>query len=102
MKCPRCWADKAYLRRVEGWRGLLVRLLLVRPMRCHHCYHKFCVPWPLTLGQRVDPPEMRIVPFPRSARRKSARQPEARGERAPRRGDDNSRRPSNPGRADAA
>ena len=53
MKCPRCWADKAYLRQVAGWKGLLLNLLLLRPMRCHHCYHKFLVPRFLTIGKRV-------------------------------------------------
>lgn len=56
MKCRRCWSDKAYLRTVPGWRGLLLRCLLLAPMRCHHCYEKFTVPWILTLGKQVHPP----------------------------------------------
>ena len=56
MKCPYCWADKAYARRVEGWRGLLLACLLLRPMKCHHCYHKFVVSLLSTIGKRVRPP----------------------------------------------
>ncbi|HID75607.1 MAG TPA: hypothetical protein EYP56_06370 [Planctomycetaceae bacterium] len=56
MKCPRCWAPKAYARRVDGWKRLAMACLLLQPMRCHHCYHKFVVPWLVTLGQQLQPP----------------------------------------------
>jgi hypothetical protein len=67
MKCPRCWADKAYVRRVDGWKGALLGFLFVVPMRCHHCYHKFHVPWLLTIGRTILPPPLKTVPV-RSAR----------------------------------
>jgi hypothetical protein len=75
MKCPRCWAHKAYVRRAPGWKGLLWACLLLRPMRCHHCYHKFLIPWPLTIGQQLEPPPVRIadVDRPGSARPSESR-----------------------------
>jgi hypothetical protein len=36
-------------------------------MKCHHCYHKFVVPWLLTLGKQVTPPRLRIAPISREA-----------------------------------
>ena len=56
MKCPLCWSDKAYLRKISGWRGLLLDCLLMQPMKCHHCYHRFVVFWFKTIGKRVKPP----------------------------------------------
>jgi len=61
MKCPRCWAEKAYLREVKGWKGILMRCLALRPMRCRHCYHRFTVTWFRTLGKQVLPPAPRLV-----------------------------------------
>jgi hypothetical protein len=56
MKCPECWAEKAYRRNEKGpWAGLL-RCLLFVPMRCRHCYHKFWVHRLLALGQVIEPP----------------------------------------------
>lgn len=62
MKCPKCWTEKAYLRPVKGWMGMLLSCLLLVPLKCHHCYHKFCVFWFFTLGQRLEPPTMQVTP----------------------------------------
>jgi len=62
MRCPRCWADKVYARRIPAWKRVALACLLVRPMKCHHCYHEFVVPWLLTLGKQVTPPRLRIAP----------------------------------------
>ena len=63
MKCPSCWAEKAYLRKVEGFSGLVTTVLLIRPLKCRHCYHKFSVLWFLTLGKELQPPELvRVAP----------------------------------------
>jgi len=67
MKCPRCWTEKAYLRRVSGWKGTLLACLLLRPMKCLHCYHQFVVPWVFTLGKQVTAPPPRIAPSKRAA-----------------------------------
>lgn len=61
MKCPRCWAEKACLREVKGWKGTLMTCLLLRPMRCHHCYHKFVVSWFFTIGKQLHPPRPQIA-----------------------------------------
>jgi hypothetical protein len=45
-----------YLREVSGWKKCVLSLLLIRPLKCHHCYHKFHLPWLLTLGERLTPP----------------------------------------------
>ncbi len=66
MKCPRCWTEKAYLRRVSGWRRALLACLLLRPMKCQHYYFQFVVPWLCTLGKQV------IAPVPRAAPSKRA------------------------------
>ncbi len=55
MKCPHCWTEKAYLREVTGWRRVLLAWLLLRPMQCQHCYHKFTVLWISTLGKKIRP-----------------------------------------------
>jgi hypothetical protein len=62
MKCRSCWADKAYVRPVKGWKGLLLKCLWMVPLKCHHCYHKFSVPWLLTLGKPLTPPALRVAP----------------------------------------
>ena len=56
MKCPRCWAEKAYAHPMPGWKGALLNCLLLTRMKCQHCYHKFVIPWFLTLGREVTPP----------------------------------------------
>jgi hypothetical protein len=58
MKCPACWAEKAYHRRVKGWKGVLLKCLSLVPMQCHHCFHKFTVPWLMTIGKPVTPPKL--------------------------------------------
>ena len=68
MKCPVCWAEKAYIRRVNGWKGIALACLLIVPMKCHHCYHKFHVSWFTTLGKSITPPPLRIAPISRSRR----------------------------------
>ena len=62
MKCPRCWAHKAYLHRFRDWRGMLLGCFGFRPMKCHHCFHHFVVHWLQTLGKRVEPPVLRVTP----------------------------------------
>jgi len=62
MKCRACWSDKAYVRTVKGWRGIALSALMLVPLKCHHCYHKFSVPWPLTLGKQLTPPPLRVAP----------------------------------------
>jgi len=60
MKCPRCWSEKAYLHRFQGWKGVVWGLLAFRPMKCDHCYHKFAVHWLFTLGRQVTPKTLPI------------------------------------------
>jgi len=62
MKCPSCWAEKAYVRRVKGWKGVLLACLFMRPMKCHHCYHTFTVSRIFTIGQSIYPPP-RTIPI---------------------------------------
>jgi hypothetical protein len=59
MKCPRCWADKAYLCVFRGWREVALGCLAFRPMKCNHCYHHFMVHWVRTIGKRIVPPVLR-------------------------------------------
>ncbi len=56
MKCYSCWAEKAYIRQVKGWRGLVLSCLMRVPLKCHHCYHKFTVSWFSTLGKQLTAP----------------------------------------------
>jgi len=67
MKCPMCWSPKAYARRVEGLKGTLLSCLLIVPMKCHHCFHKFYVFRLFTLGKSISPPLTRIAPVSRFA-----------------------------------
>jgi len=67
MKCPLCWTEKAYLRPVSRWKRLTLGCLLLRPMKCQHCYHKFNVFWLWTIGKRVLAPQLRIYRPPDSA-----------------------------------
>jgi hypothetical protein len=62
MKCPRCWTDKACLRPVSRTKRLLLRAVLLVPMKCQHCYHKFVVSWFSTVGKAIHPPMLRIAP----------------------------------------
>ena len=64
MKCPACWAEKAYVRRSKGWLDWALRVLLILPMRCHHCYHRFYTFRLLAWGQRIEPPPPRPVQRP--------------------------------------
>ncbi len=57
MKCPKCWTEKAYRHQRRGWPATLMACVLLIPMKCHHCYHKFYASWFSTLGQQVQPPE---------------------------------------------
>jgi len=66
MKCPRCWAEEAYVRRVPGWRGFLLSCLFLTPLKCNHCYHKFSVPWFFTLGKATEPPTLPFTPRKRA------------------------------------
>lgn len=61
MKCPRCWADKAYLHVFRGWWEVALGCLAFRPMKCTHCYHRFMVHWVLTIGRSVVPPVLRVT-----------------------------------------
>ena len=56
MKCPACWAEKAFRRPIRTFADRLLQCLTIVPMRCHHCYHRFRVSRLLTLGQCADPP----------------------------------------------
>jgi hypothetical protein len=56
MKCPRCWSETAFLHPPGPGKDWLLRLLLIRRMKCRHCYHKFHVFWPFTWGKAVTPP----------------------------------------------
>jgi hypothetical protein len=67
MKCPRCWAEKAYLRPVSAWKTALFSCLLLVPLRCQHCYHKFNVLWFFTVRKQVVPPRQRIITFDQQA-----------------------------------
>ncbi|REJ64487.1 MAG: hypothetical protein DWQ31_21395 [Planctomycetota bacterium] len=58
MKCPKCWAEKAWKREVHGVKRVLLATLCVVPMRCHHCYHSFHIPWFYTIGRSIEPPQL--------------------------------------------
>jgi hypothetical protein len=62
MKCPRCWADKAYLSTYHTWYESVLGCLAFRPMKCSHCYHRFMVHWMFTIGKRIVPPVLRVTP----------------------------------------
>ena len=71
MKCRACWAEKAYVRQVSGWKGWLMAGLLLVPLKCHHCYHKFTVHWLFTLGKRLTPPPLHVTPAEATVGRES-------------------------------
>jgi hypothetical protein len=56
MKCRACWTDKAYSHKAKGFGDTILSWLGFVPLRCHHCYHKFAVFWPLTIGKQLEPP----------------------------------------------
>ena len=56
MKCRACWSDKAYVRPVGGWRGALMSWVGIVPLKCHHCYHRFSLPFLFTIGKQLNPP----------------------------------------------
>jgi hypothetical protein len=62
MKCRACWADKAYVRQARGWREIAMTWLGFVPLKCQHCYHKFAVLRPLTIGQQLTPPVRKTSP----------------------------------------
>jgi len=101
MKCPKCWAEKAYVRRVDGIKGFLMQCLLLMPMKCHHCYHRFTVSWFVTIGKQIEPSRPRIVPMHRTDRPSYAAQHQATAELPPQklRG---SRKPGRRAKKDAA
>ncbi len=45
---------------VYSWLGMV-------PLKCHHCYHKFTVPWFLTIGKRLTPPALKTRLTPATA-----------------------------------
>ena len=65
MKCPRCWANKVQIRRDSTWKRLILACLLLRPMKCRHCYHRFCAVIFLAPGKQFNGPSSRIVPLRR-------------------------------------
>ena len=67
MKCRACWTDKAYVREVRGWGGTVYSWLGMVPLKCHHCYHRFTVPWFLTIGKRLTPPVLKTRLAPATA-----------------------------------
>jgi hypothetical protein len=67
MKCPRCWTEKAYVRPVGTVKSALLACLLLVPMKCQHCYHKFTILRLFTIGKQVRPPRLRIAPISREA-----------------------------------
>lgn len=67
MKCPKCWTEKVGTRQVKGWKRVLLTCLLLRPMKCYHCYHKFVSFWLLTIGRSLYYPTLRIAPDSRTS-----------------------------------
>ena len=60
MKCRACWTDKAYLREESrGFKAMICSCLGLVPLKCHHCFHKFRVPWFMTWGKTLHPPVVR-------------------------------------------
>jgi hypothetical protein len=75
MKCRACWAEKAYVRQVSGWRGILHKVCFLVPLKCHHCYFKFAAFWPTTVGQQITPPVLRVSPSTASLASEPAERP---------------------------
>ena len=62
MKCPACWAEKAYRRKAKSKMDrVLAAFRIVMPMKCHHCYHLFNVFWLRTFGQQTQEPSEKTV-----------------------------------------
>jgi hypothetical protein len=74
MKCPQCWAQKVRPRRVETWKKILWACLLLQPVKCNHCFHKFVISWFRTLDKPGEPPRLRIAAGTGSARESYAAQ----------------------------
>ena|GEM_PF-4521115 len=51
MVCSQCTSEKIKHSRMQAG-DFLPRLLLLTPMRCHTCNHRFYVPLPLLLWKR--------------------------------------------------
>lgn len=58
MKCPKCWEHTTQVRTVHPLGRLLYKCLLVVPMRCLHCCHKFHV----SMFHAPGPPHARSQP----------------------------------------
>ena len=58
MKCRLCWSDKAYRHTQKGLKAMIYSCLGLVPLKCHHCYHKFWMPWFTTWGQALEPPKL--------------------------------------------
>jgi len=72
MKCPCCWAEKVTFRQVKRWKRILLACLLLRPMKCNHCYHRFVASWFLTIGKEYKRPSLRVAPGSRPSGTASA------------------------------
>ena len=59
---------EGYVRPVGTMKSALLTCLLLVPMKCRHCYHKFTVFWLFTIGKQIHgPPVLRIAPISRDA-----------------------------------
>lgn len=62
-KCPKCWAEKAYLDETKSAAATVLSYLFVVPMSCQHCFHRFRISWFSTFGKELHPPApLRIFP----------------------------------------
>jgi len=62
-KCPKCWAEKAYLDETKSAAATVLSYLFVVPMSCQHCFHRFHVSWFSTFGKELHPPApLRVFP----------------------------------------
>jgi hypothetical protein len=69
MRCPHCWSTKVYVRQVTPGKRLLLSCLLLVPLRCQDCYHKFVVLWFSTIGRKIrQPTHTRLDPNHRVTR----------------------------------
>ena len=55
-KCPKCWAEKAFLDERNDWKYVVLSYLFVVPMKCHHCFHTFNISWFSTFRRQLNPP----------------------------------------------
>lgn len=78
MKCPNCWSPKLKVGKVGLVHKFLATCLLMVPLNCCHCFHRFHVPLLTYLwkgiekkptrsshSQKSDCPQ--ILPFPKAA-----------------------------------